>query len=432
MADPAGDGQIFGPGARLAANILERLAVETADPPGVTRTAYGPGERLAHAMVREHGVALGAEPTVDAAGNLYLRFAGRDRSLAALFIGSHLDSVPHGGNFDGAAGVVAGLGAMVELRQLGIVPPRDLVLMVTRAEEAAWFPLSYPGARAALGQLDPAELDARRSDSGRTLADHMAEEGFDPEAVRRGKRAIEPSAIAAFVEVHIEQGPRLVAAGAPVGIVTGIAGGFRHVTARCLGAYGHSGAEPRFSRSDAVLGFADLVTALEIEWNELERDGKEATITFGRVESDPAQHGGSRILGEIGFTLDVRSADAAVLARIATRLERCFAEIGDRRRVSFEPGPRFTWEPATMSPVLVSRLASAAQTLDMKVPHVPSGAGHDAAAFAGAGVPSAMIFVRNRNGSHNPDEAMEIGDLEQAILLLARFVEYFDQPETIR
>lgn len=430
MADPTDEGEFLGPGARLASAILDRLAMETADPPGVTRTAYGPGERLAHALVREHGVALGAEPTVDAAGNLYLRFAGRNRSLPAIYVGSHLDSVPHGGNFDGAAGVVAGLGAMAELTARAVRPPCDVVVMVTRAEEAAWFPLSYPGARAALGALDPAELEARRSDSGRTLADHMREEGFDPDAVRRGERFVQPSAIAAYVEVHIEQGPRLVAAGAPVAIVTGIAGGFRHVSARCLGAYGHSGAEPRFARRDAVLGFADLVASTEREWNALEREGLEATITFGRVESDPAQHGGSRILGEIGFTLDVRSADAAVLSRIEARLHRDFAEIGTRRGVTFEPGPRFSWEPATMAPALVAALSRAGSSLGMDAPLVPSGAGHDAAAFAGAGVPSAMIFVRNRNGSHNPDEAMEIADLEQAILLLARFVESFDQPET--
>jgi N-carbamoyl-L-amino-acid hydrolase len=413
-------------GARLAARLLERLGEATADPPGVTRVAYGAGERFAHRLVRDQAEKLGAAARLDAAGNLYLTLAGQDRDLPAIVVGSHLDSVPHGGNFDGAAGVAAGLAVMAEFVGRGIRPSRDLIVLATRAEEAAWFPLSYPGSRAALGLLEPHELEARRSDSGRTLAEHMREEGFDPDAVRRGVPGVDASRIAAFVEIHIEQGPRLIAADAAVGIVTGIAGGFRHVDASCYGAYAHSGAEPRFARRDAVLGFADLVADLEAEWDALEREGHEATITFGRVQSDPKQHGGSRVLGELGFTLDVRSADASVLARIDDRLHAIFAEVGARRGVRFEPGPRFTWEPASMSPALIAGLGRAAQELDVRVPHVPSGAGHDAAAFAAANVASAMLFVRNAHGSHNPHESLEIADLDQAIRLLVRFIDAFD------
>ncbi|MDX8459826.1 Zn-dependent hydrolase [Mesorhizobium humile] len=413
-------------GGKLAGRILDALAEATTDAPGITRVAYGPGERFAHDLVRNDGEKLGAVARVDAAGNLYLTLSGRNPELPAIVIGSHLDSVAHGGNFDGAAGVVAGLAVIAELVEKGIRLPRDLVVLATRAEEAVWFPLSYPGSQAALGLLDPRALDAKRSDSGRTLAEHMREEGFDPDAVRRGVPGIDVDRIAAFVEVHIEQGPRLVAADAPVGIVTGIAGGFRYVDAKCLGAYAHSGAEPRFARHDSVLGFADLIADLEAEWDALEREGREATITFGRVQSDPTQHGGSRVLGELGFTLDVRSAEAAVLDRIEARLHEIFAEVSAKRGVTFEPGPRFTWEPATMSPALIARFDSAASKMRMRAPHVPSGAGHDAATFAGAGIPTAMLFVRNEHGSHNPHEAMEIADLDQAIRLLLRFVTDFD------
>ncbi|TPI30259.1 hydantoinase/carbamoylase family amidase [Mesorhizobium sp. B3-1-9] len=413
-------------GGKLAVRILDALAEATTDAPGITRVAYGPGERFAHDLVRNEGEKLGAVARVDAAGNLYLTLKGRDPDLPAIVIGSHLDSVAHGGNFDGAAGVVAGLAVMAELVGQNIRLARDLIVLATRAEEAVWFPLSYPGSQAVLGLLDPQALEARRSDSGRTLAEHMREEGFDPDAVRRGVPGTDAGRIAAFVEVHIEQGPRLVAAGAPVGIVTGIAGGFRYVDAKCLGAYAHSGAEPRFARHDSVLGFADLVASLENEWDALERDGHEATITFGRVQSDPTQHGGSRVLGELGFTLDVRSAEPAVLEWIENRLQTIFAKVGATRGVTFEPGSRFTWEPATMSPDLIGRLDRAATELQMRAPHVPSGAGHDAATFAGAGIPTAMLFVRNENGSHNPHEAMEIADLDQAIRLLLRFVTDFD------
>jgi N-carbamoyl-L-amino-acid hydrolase len=408
--------------------LFDRLADGSPGNPGIMRDTYGAGENFAHRLLAEYATDKGLQVRRDAAANSYVTWPGADPKAARILLGSHLDSVPHGGNFDGAAGVVAGLAVMAELVGQGTRPSRDLILMVTRAEEAVWFPLSYPGSQAALGLLEPQALEARRSDSGQTLAEHMREEGFDPDAVRCGMAGIDAGGIAAFIEVHIEQGPRLIAAEAPLAIVTGIAGGFRYVNASCLGAYGHSGAEPRFARRDSVLGFADLVAGLEAEWDALERDGHEATITFGRVQSDPSQHGGSRVLGELGFTLDVRSADAAVLERIEAQLHALFAKVSARRGVTFEAGPRFTWEPATMSPALIAGLERAARDLQMRVPHVPSGAGHDAATFAAANVPSAMLFVRNENGSHNPHEAMEIADLDQAIRLLFRFVTDFDNP----
>lgn len=415
-------------GFRLAEDLLAELSAQSLDPPGHTRDAYGPGEQKAHDLMRTTAERLGASARVDGAGNLYLTLAGTRPDLPAIFIGSHLDTVPHGGNFDGAAGVVAGLGVMADLAAAGIRPTRSLTVMATRAEEAAWFPLSYPGSRAAFGLMTPEELSARRSDTGRSLADHMAEAGFDPQAVRDGARFLDPATVAAFVEVHIEQGPRLVSADAPLGIVTGIAGGCRYVTAHCLGEYGHSGAEPRFARHDAVVGFAELVLALEQEWDAIEQTGGEATITFGRVESDPSQHGGSRVLGDLGFTLDLRSGDTDLLERLQGRVAACCDAIATRRGLRFDLGEPFFWAAERMDAGLINGLQVAANTLGLAPPLMPSGAGHDAATFAGMGIPTAMVFVRNRNGSHNPHEAMETADLHQAIRLLNRFVIDFDSP----
>ncbi len=409
--------------------MLSRLADATADAPGVTRVAYGPGEQFAHDLARTMAEAIGAQARVDAAGNLYLTVAGRDPALPGIVFGSHLDSVPHGGNYDGAAGIAAGLAVLADFRERGLVPPRNVTVMAIRAEEAAWFPLSYPGSRAALGRLGPEEMQACRSDSGLTLFEHMRLCGFDPGQIERGVPQINPADIAAFVEVHIEQGPRLLSLGAPVAVVTGIAGGQRYPNMRCLGAYAHSGAEPRRSRRDSVLGFADFVRALEDEWDLLEREGREATITFGRVESDSAQHGGSRVLGELGFTLDLRSEHQSVLDHLQRRLDILQKRIGTERSVRFDPGEAFSWAPMAMDAEIIARLERAAGRLSMTVPRMPSGAGHDAAAFAGAGVATAMLFVRNRNGSHNPDEHMEAEDLDAAIRLLADFALLFDDEQ---
>lgn len=419
----------FSAGQALARRILAALEAGTKTPPGITRAAYGDGEQFAHDLLRAEAEALGAQTRIDAAGNLYMRLAGRDPDLPQVIIGSHLDTVPHGGNYDGAAGVVAGLAVMADLVERGITPAHTLTVMATRAEEAAWFPLSYPGSQAALGLMKPEDLEARRSDTGDTLHDHMLRAGFDPESVRQGVAQISPDAIAAFIEVHIEQGPRLVAANRPVGIVWGIAGGFRHLNAQCLGAYAHSGAEPRFSRRDSVLGFADLVQGLEREWDALDRDGLEATITIGRVESDPTRHGGSRVLGEVSFMLDVRSVDEAVLDRMKQRIAALQSTIETRRGVTFHFGQTFSWAAASMDQDLIAALEHSAARLAMDLPHLPSGAGHDAAAFAAAGVASVMIFVRNENGSHNPDESMSPDDLDEAIRLLVDFVTHYEKTE---
>jgi N-carbamoyl-L-amino-acid hydrolase len=323
--------------------------------------------------------------------------------------------------------VLAGLGVIAELSKAGLVPPRDLTLALFRAEEAAWFPLSYPGSRAALGRLAPAELRSARSDTGRSLADHLVDAGFDPDPIRRGIPQIHPEDIAAFIEVHIEQGPRLLTLGCPMGIVTSIAGGFRFTEAHCRGQYAHSGAEPRFSRRDAVLGFADLMVALEAEWDTIETSGREATITVGRVQSDPAEHGGSKVLGDVGFTLDLRSADESLLADLRLRIIAICRDIEARRGVRFDLGPSFSWSAAEMSAALRGRLSELAAEMGLEVPPVPSGAGHDAVTFAEAGIPTAMVFLRNRNGSHNPDEDMDVADLDAAMRLLTRVVMSFDE-----
>ena len=406
----------------FASALLDEIRAASLDPPGVTRKSYGPGEQRAHDILRDVGRALGAEERIDAAGNLYLTRPGRDRALPALVIGSHLDSVPHGGNFDGAAGVVAGDAVMAELARRGVGTARDLVVMATRAEEAVWFPLSYPGAEAALGRLPAAALEVRRADTGRTLAEHMRDLGFDPDAVGRGEAQIAPERIAAFVELHIEQGPRLIARGQPVGIVTAMNGGWRYPKAKVFGAYAHSGAEPRFSRADAVLGFADLVQATEAIWNRLEAEGQELTITFGRIESDPTQHGGSRVLGEVGFSLDVRCEHPDVLARLEREVRAAVDGIAARRRVRFDLGAGFDWAPARMDAGLQAQLQAAADRLGVPAGPISSGAGHDTAVFAAAGLPSAMVFVRNANGSHNPDEALDMGDLGLGAALLVAFV----------
>ena len=406
----------------LAETLLDALREASIDEPGVTRDAYGKGEEVAHMLIRGQAEKLGLAVTRDPAGNLFMTWPGRFPDRAPWIVGSHLDSVPHGGNFDGAAGVVAGLAAISTAKAAGLEPSRPITVLATRAEESTWFPASYIGSRAAFGQLEPAVLDLPRADNGRTLAAHMIELGLDPEAVRRSEASIRKEAVHGYVEIHIEQGPSLELEGAPVGLVTGISGSFRYRTGRCLGAYGHSGAVPRRHRRDAVMALAELAMKLDRFWEDNERPEAPLTITFGQVATDPQQHAFSKVPGEVGFCLDVRSISAPLLGRTHEALLEFAAEVEKKRGVRFDWGPRSGSTPAPMDEAIIERLEGIAARMGIAAPRMPSGAGHDAAVFSANGVPSAMIFVRNQNGSHNPDEAMRLEDLGVAITLLTELL----------
>jgi N-carbamoyl-L-amino-acid hydrolase len=415
----------------LAQRIFDRLAEQSADPPGVTRAAYAENEQQAHDLLRKEAEALGCRTGVDAAGNLIMRLPGRDPDLPCLMLGSHLDSVPHGGNYDGAAGVVAGLALIAELGETKFESTRDIVVVAFRGEEAAWFPVSYLGSHALLGRLDPASLALTRSDSGDSLEAHMRAAGFRPDAVRAGEAAFSTQEIEAFVEVHIEQGPVLAEDGEATGLVTAINGGFRYTDGRVHGRWDHSGATPREYRCDAVLGFAQFTRELDRLWEEIEASGNSATITFGMAATDPGLHGGSRVAGELAFCLDVRSQYEDVLARVRQELPSICETVTRRHGVRIDLGKSFEWPIEVMSDGLLSRLERAASDAGYTPRRMPSGAGHDAAVFAGAGIPTAMIFVRNENGSHNPAEAMDIDDFMQAVEILQAFVLRYDAPASV-
>lgn len=405
----------------LAERLLETLRFRTADVVGVTREAYGPGEELAHALVREEAGAIGLEMHNDHAGNLYMTLPGADRGRKKVIIGSHLDSVPRGGNYDGAAGVVAGLAAVAAMQQAAYVPACDITVMVTRAEEGgAWFAAGYPGARMALGTLPPAMLETKRRDSGRTLADHMRECGYDPEAVREGRRALGPDNVAAFLELHIEQGPLLDAEGIPVGIVTALPGNRRHREATVTGEWNHSGATPRRFRRDAAMAAAEIAYRLDAAWAALDAEGRTLVCTFCTLNTD-GEASMAKIAGLARFGLDVRSPDQATIDEMFVRLDAIVVDVTRSRGVVVDLGPETRTKPTMMDAGVQAGLVRAADALGIAHRSMASGGGHDTSAFVQAGVPAGMLFVRNQNGSHNPDEAMRMEDFAQACAVVTRW-----------
>jgi N-carbamoyl-L-amino-acid hydrolase len=404
----------------FAAGVFERLRAISADVRGVTRASYGEGEQAAHELMSAIAVDLGLEVSTDAAANTYMTLPGQDRSRPVRMVGSHLDSVPRGGNYDGAAGVVSGLTAICAMRALGEVPPCDVSVMGIRAEESCWFGASYIGSRSALGTLPEGTLShARRADDGVPLAEHMARCGGDPQRLTTAAPHLDVSRIDAFFEPHIEQGPVLVEEGYPCGIVTGIRGNRRFPQARCTGEYAHCGGAPRRVRRDAVFAATELVQVLDRMWDEAERNGDDFACTVGMFATDAERHAMTIVPGEVRFSLDFRSVDPKFLARCEARVREHAATIAARRHVEIDLGTATRAAPGRMDPRLVEGFRHAAQQMEIPCMQITSGASHDAAAFADAGVPTSMLFIRNDHGSHNPDEAMALEDFIDTTKLLA-------------
>jgi N-carbamoyl-L-amino-acid hydrolase len=408
------------PDIALAERLFDILKKETADTAGVTRAAYGKGEQFAHDLVTQEAQKVGLKTRVDAAGNLYMTLPGSSPNPRTIIVGSHLDSVPMGGNYDGAAGVLTGLAVAVAWKKAGFQLADDLVVMVTRAEESNWFPHSYIGSKSALGILPDYALDVKRSDTGRTLADHMTELGLHPDRVRKGEPGIHAKDVRAYIEMHIEQGPILIEKDRPAALVTGIRGSFRYREARVLGEYAHSGAVPRAYRHDAVVATADLIMRLQKEWLRFEAEGHDMVYTVGMLSTDPAQHAFSKISGEVGLSIDVRSHNTGTLDKMRERLLAIVADVEKEHRVKVELGPLTGSTPAVMDRGLLDTFGTAMEQIGVPRMEMACGAGHDAAVFAGQGVPTLMLFVRNQNGSHNPDEAMEMADFAVVTRLLAQ------------
>jgi beta-ureidopropionase / N-carbamoyl-L-amino-acid hydrolase len=394
------------PDLELAAALFASLARATRRGRGIVRDSYGAGEQAAHDIIRAAAGAIGLEISIDEIGNLFMTLPGRERSAPRIIIGSHLDSVPQGGNYDGAAGVVAGVCALSALRRGGFVPACDLSVMAIRAEESAWFDIAYLGSGGAFGLLDPACLSVSRSDNGQSLEATLQQQGFDPRPLRERRRLLDPSRIRAYLELHIEQGPTLVARALPAAVVSGIRGCKRFRNARCTGEYAHSGAVARAYRRDAVAATVAFLHHMETVWLRHEQAGDDLVLTAGELFTDPAMHGPSKISGETRFVLDIRALADATLAAVATEAHAAAERISAAYRVQIELGANSDSPAAVMD----SRLRAQLLRLLDRPFEMASGAGHDAAVFAKVGVPSAMIFVRNEHGSHNPDEAMSLDD----------------------
>jgi N-carbamoyl-L-amino-acid hydrolase len=385
------------------ARMFDALRAAAHDGVGISRLAYSRAESQALDMVEAEAKRIGLATERDAAANLVATLPGTEPGLPFIACGSHLDSVPQGGNYDGAAGVLAALAVLSRMKKEADRPRRSVRLYALRGEESARFGKPYLGSNCLFGKLRPSDLDIKAENDGRLLGHCMREVGVDVDRIARGEVLLDPSSVAAWIELHIEQGPVLIARDLPVGIVTGIRGNIRHRAVECVGEAGHSGAVPRWLRHDAVFGMCELIANLDSHWRTL--------LERGHVSTDPKVNAIARIPENVRFAFEMRSQSKSTLDSIYDLFIAECAAVSRERGVTFRFDEKVEAAGAMMDKEWVERLAAAAGRLGLPAETIPSGAGHDAAVFANAGVPSSMIFVRNQNGSHNPREAMEISDL---------------------
>ena len=406
---------------RLAITIFDDIAVLTKDRHGVSRETYGKGETDAINYLSKLAVELGLHVEVDDAANVFFSSKPIVNSRYML-IGSHMDSVPLGGNFDGLAGVLAGFLILSYLSKNKINLSLPLKVIALRGEESAWYGRNYIGSKSIFGLLTKEDLNSTHRKTGEKLSKAMQSCGVDINKIQSSISLIDKENIELFIELHIEQGPILVDRNWPAAIVTGIRGNNRHHNIICKGSAGHSGTIPRYLRKDAVFAGADLITRMDDHWNTIQQHGGDLVLTSGIFHTDSDHHAMSRIPGEIFFSFESRSQDVATLDALEALLKSECKTIERERGVKFEFDDLIKSSPAELDEVIIKNLLDAGESLGFERASLPSGAGHDAAVFANVGIKTGMIFVRNDKGSHNPYEAMDIKDFMAGLSILKKFI----------
>lgn len=414
-------------GLEFAKKIFDDIRAMSADVQGVTRQAFSAKETEVLDYLTKIGQSLQLEIAPDRAGNVWMTLPGKDRSLPAFVAGSHVDSVPQGGNYDGLAGVTAALTVAWWMRQTGFQPVRDYTVLMMRGEESSFFGKAYMGSLGMLGKLTAKDLALKIRDGSCTLAEAMQSCGIDTGAVSGGKPLVDIDRIAAFVELHIEQGPTLDAQKeARAGIVTGIRGNIRHKAVRILGEAAHSGATDKPYRHDALMAFTDWMQRVDRAWDRWLIQGEDLVFTVGvlKMASSAAI---SVIPGEVTFSVDIRSLSADTVKRFHDLMQKYGEEVASERGVKIEYDPALVTAPSGVDAALSDRLEMSAKAEGIPCMRLASGAGHDSAVLGNNGIPVAMIFVANQLGSHNPHEAMKMEDFMQGTDILWAAVSHFDE-----
>lgn len=376
---------------------------------GCNRPSYSAADMAARHWLADQMRADGLTVRLDAAGNVIGRFGPVDGPC--VMTGSHLDTVPEGGAFDGLLGVCAGLEVVRSLRDAGWVPGRAIEVVATAEEEGRFGGML--GSQTIAGQIPAGWLATAADAQGRLLTDALREQGFDP--ARLGGSARRADEVSAFVELHIEQGPVLEAEGVSIGIVDGISG-ICSLAVRLTGKANHSGTTPMHLRADAFAGLARVgcdIDRIIGQWG-----GPQSRITIGQVDLHP--NFPHTIAGQADFTIIIRDGSEAVLHALRDAIADSVRQAAAANRLDASIEERSWLTPVALDASLRQLIRGEADALGLSALEMPSGAGHDAQTMQSL-CPSALIFVPSRDGvSHSPREWTDWRYIEQGTNLLLR------------
>lgn len=399
---------------RLAKHIEELSQFGMQSSGGINRFSFTEEEARANEYIKQRMEEAGLTVSFDAVGNVIGELHGTEEK-APIMIGSHIDTVPHGGKFDGALGVLAAIEVAHSLKDRGVQLTSPLKIVSFKDEEGTRFGFGLLGSRAMAGILKEEELEGR-DDQGITIKEAMIENGYDPEKIDKAK----VNEVAAYLELHIEQGKVLEGENVPVGIVTGIAGpSWKEVTVRGLSE--HAGATPMPIRQDALVAASEMILSIE----QIALNYKDAVATVGKLQVKP--NGVNVVPGEVTFSLDVRDLDNERCAKIVNEISEMIQEVSKKRGVQSEITELQTVSSVQADAGMQAMIKEAIVSKGIKPISLVSGAGHDAMNLARI-CPMGMIFVRSKDGiSHNPLEYTSMDDCEIATNVLFDTLVRLDQ-----
>lgn len=399
---------------RLGEDLRELGDIGRREDGGLYRMAFTDADMEGKDWLERKMREAGLETSRDGASNVIGRMEGEDATLPSLLIGSHIDTVPSAGILDGTLGVLSGLECLRVLHEADRKPKRTVELIAFSDEEGRFGGMF--GSQSFAGMVTPGLIHNAADLDGVKLEDAMKQHGLDPWEALQARR--DPDTLAAYVELHIEQGPVLSGAKEQVGVVEAITGLFKW-SVTLSGEPNHAGTTPMMMRRDAFMGVADFAHELP---RILEENGTERSrATIGRVELLPGSP--NTVPGEARFSIDVRDTDEAVMTELSVAIRKALSAIARRRGLSFTHEVESWIHPVDCDAKLVEAVEASAKESGYRYRKMESGAAHDAQIIAKV-CPVVMIFVASKDGkSHSSAEWSAYDDIEAGAMVMLRTIE---------
>ncbi|WP_217697240.1 M20 family metallo-hydrolase [Virgibacillus siamensis] len=402
-------------GERLANRLHEIAKIGLTKDNGSNRPGFSKGEKRAKDLVAGWMREAGLDVHTDGAGNVFGRLEGKHSNVPAILSGSHVDSVPNGGHFDGPLGVLAALEVAEAWRETGYHPNKPFEVVIFSDEEGSRFSGGLNGSEAMMGKGNLEEKKKFHDQNGWSFSEVLEDIDLSVDSYSNAKR--NPTDIEMFIEVHIEQGKRLEKKGLPCGIVTGIAGPcWLELTFE--GKAGHAGNTPMNDRHDALVAASEFI----VEVNKLPATISDSAVaTVGKQFVEP--NGVNVIPGKVTLYVDIRDIHTETRDRLVNETLKIATSIAKTYEVALDTQEKTRVAPVPVKKTIQKDLERAFEGNNMECFKLPSGAGHDAM-IVGTELPIAMLFVQSKDGiSHNPAEWSELNDCVKAIQVLKTFIE---------